>query len=100
MQIEFEKAKAEQLRARARVLTPHLWMPIADVGAEEKYDGFFLLFATSLIHEDFNPSGIVEGYWQDGEGWIAAIWNNDQDCWNAKVIEPTHAMRLPLGPQA
>lgn len=56
------------------------------------------LFAPYLIDEDFNPSGSVEGYWQDDDGWVGAVWNSCQDCWDRKKIKPTHWMKLPEPP--
>lgn len=68
------------------------WRPIEEA---EKYDGEFLLYGPSLIDPDFNPTGIVEGHWQDDEGWVGAVWCGCHDCWNAVVIEPTHFTRKP-----
>lgn len=49
-----------------------------------------LAYAADLVDEDFNPSGVVDAYWQDDEGWIGGIWNGSQDCWDAQPIRPTH----------
>ena len=58
------------------------------------------LYAAALVHEDFNPSGSVEGYWQDDEGWVGALWDGCQDCWNATTIRPSHWQPLPAPPEA
>ena len=58
------------------------------------------LYAQDLVHEDFNPGGSVEGYWQDDEGWIGAVWCDYHDRWEAKAIQPTHWMPLPPPPSA
>lgn len=72
------------------------WKSISelDVKRENAYGIPYLLFAKELIDEDFNPSGVVEGFFQDGDdedaGWLGAIWDNDQDCYNLIPIKPTH----------
>ncbi|KAA0015477.1 hypothetical protein F0A16_20525 [Salinicola corii] len=71
------------------------WRPIEEA---EKYGDGCLLHAPNLIHPDFNPKGVVDGYWQDDEGWIGAIWCAQHDCWHEMVIHPTHFMPKPDSP--
>ncbi|MCK5644299.1 MAG: hypothetical protein KAJ19_26100 [Gammaproteobacteria bacterium] len=40
-----------------------------------------LLFSPDFIDEDFNPSGVVDGYWNDDAGWCCWQWNGCQDCY-------------------
>lgn len=57
-----------------------------------------IAYAAALVHADFNPSGSVEAYWQDDEGWIGATWCAEHDNWHEKVIWPTHWMPKPAPP--
>lgn len=70
------------------------WRPIESAPKDRP----IWLHDPTLVCEDFNPSGSVEGYWQDTEGWIGAVWNACQDVWDAKVIHPTHWRALPPPP--
>lgn len=84
---------------RARGAKPSIvrlleWRPIEEA---EKYDGEYLLYSSDLVDLDFNPSGVVEGHWQDGMGWVGAVWWGSQDCWQEKVINPTHFTHKPAG---
>lgn len=76
------------------------WRPISEFGDNERYGRqFWHFYAKELINEDFNVLGVVEGFWQDDEGFVAAIWNNNQDCWDYTVIQPTHFRAPPAPPQ-
>lgn len=58
-----------------------------------------LLFNREWIDEDFNPNGVVEGF-MGGEGhFIAAVWNDCQDCYETENITPTHWQPLPEPPK-
>jgi len=59
-----------------------------------------LLYSPELVNPDFIPDGIVEGYHQDEEGWIGAVWCGNCDVWHTKQINPTHWMRKPQPPAA
>ena len=51
------------------------------------------------VDEDFNLKGVREGYYQEGEGYMAAVWNDYQDCWETQLVEPTmwtHFPEMPL----
>lgn len=52
-----------------------------------------------LLDEDFNKHGSTEAFWQDTEGWKAALWDSDNDAWYAEIIQPTHWMPLPDPPK-
>lgn len=74
------------------------WRPIEEL--DNRYLPGLLLYSASLIDEDFNPDGIVEGHWQDGiceeEGeWVAAVWCDYHDTFETKVVKPTHYMVKP-----
>jgi hypothetical protein len=71
------------------------WQPIATAPK----DGLPLrLFCEGFINPDFNPGGSVEGQWCDDLGWVGAVWNPEQDCWDTNQIVPTHWQPLPLPP--
>ena len=57
-----------------------------------KYGEPVWLFDPALIEADFNPTGTVDGHWQDDEGWMGAVWDGYRDEWSTKVINPTHWM--------
>lgn len=62
-----------------------------------------LLFNEEWICADFNPTGTREGFYADewdgqSDCWVAAVWNNDQDCYETRVVHPSHWQRLPLPP--
>lgn len=71
------------------------WHSIEDISEADKYSGEYLLYGPSLIDLDFNPTGIVEGHWQDDEGWVGAVWSGCHDCWDARIVSPTHFARKP-----
>lgn len=70
------------------------WLPIDTAPKDEP----IWLAGPSLIDEDFNRKGVAEGYWLDDLGWMGAIWNNEQDYWESKQINPTHWMPIPAAP--
>lgn len=82
-------------QAVTRLKAQLTWQPIATA---DKYGPPLRLYAKELLHEDFNPSGSVEGYWQDDQGWIGVVWCDEHDHWVAKVIFPTHWMHFPPPP--
>lgn len=52
-----------------------------------------LLWAKEFMDEDFNPSGVIDGYWSGDVdcGWIGAVWNGCHDCWDTREwLEPSH----------
>lgn len=78
------------------------WRPIAEL--EDRYIPGLLLYAESLVSEDFNPEGVVEGHWQDGDGiitdlndgeWVAAVWCDYHDTYETIPVKPTHFMLKP-----
>lgn len=49
-----------------------------------------LLWSIEFEDADFNPSGVIDGYFDEQEGWTGAIWNDCQDCWGTEHgLEPT-----------
>jgi hypothetical protein len=66
------------------------WCPIEDLDITKNYGVPYLLFSKNLVDEDFNPSGVVDGFYQEGEGWVGGIWDNTQDCYIVTTIFPTH----------
>ena len=78
------------------------WKPIGrfptSACAKSVIDPDYLFHSPDLVDEDFNPQGVVKGHWQDGVGFVAAVWNNDQDCWYSQKIYPTHFMPKPRAP--
>lgn len=73
------------------------WRPIAEATVGDRFiDGPLWLAGPALIDEDYNPEGIVEGFWLDDIGWQAAVWCGYHDEWHTKTVEPTHFMqRIP-----
>lgn len=54
-----------------------------------------LLFHKDWIDDDFNPSGVVDGFFTDDVdmGWAGAFWNDCQECWDTRHwLEPSHWM--------
>lgn len=97
---EYEHAR-DQARAAMEVARKlregaiEWWRPIATAPK----DGTPIrIYADGLKDEDFNPSGSVEGFWQDGEGWLGAVWNPQHDYWMALPMKPTHWQPLPEPP--
>lgn len=70
------------------------WLPIETAPKDEP----LWLTGPSLVDEDYNRKGVVEGYWLDDLGWMGAIWNNEQDYWESRQIKPTHWMPIPFAP--
>lgn len=81
-----------------------MWQKIEDIQPGARYHPGLLLYAESLIDEDFNPEGVVEGHWCDGDGneegfWQAAVWCGYHDLFETKAVKPTHFMLKPERPQ-
>lgn len=69
--------------------------------------GAVLLFKAEWIDEDFNPEGILIGYFQQGlyneEHFVVADFEPNQDCYYGRDIYnkeewPTYYMRFPTRP--
>ena len=72
-------------------LNSAIWNTFRDDGMPKSKYPCVLLFSEDFIDEDFNPTGIVDGYWQDDEGWVIWQWNNCQDCYDTvRGAQPTH----------
>lgn len=56
-------------------------------------EGDVLLYVPDLVDEDFNPTGVIEGHWQDVDGWVGAVWCPVQDYWKYRAVSPTHFLR-------
>lgn len=81
----------------AAVISSHYlgkWFPIETAPKDEP----LWLAGPSLVDEDYNRKGVVEGYWLDDLGWMGAIWNNEQDYWESQQVNPTHWMPIPQPP--
>lgn len=80
----------------------HTWAKVDGTFATFPGQHIFLLFSQEFVCPDFCPNGIIEGYFQeDSEGggsWIGSVWNGQQDCWDAKVVRPTHYSLQPEPP--
>lgn len=71
------------------------WMPIESAPK----DGTPIhVYAPQEYDPDFNPTSCIDGYWQDGEGFIGATWNGTQDVWMTEVVAPTHWRPKPPPP--
>jgi hypothetical protein len=79
------------------------WQPI---DTANKHGAPVWLFDPALIDEDFNPTGTVDGHWQDDVGWMGAVWDGYRDEWSTEQVNPTHWMPrtkpsdLPAEPKA
>lgn len=50
-----------------------------------------LLWSIDFIDEDFNPTGIIDGYFDEQLGWMGAVWDGCRDSWETKeYLEPSH----------
>ena len=64
------------------------WMPISD--AAKRYVSVWL-YSADFVDEDFNPTGVVDGYWNDDLGWTVWWWNGCHDCYDTiSMVAPTH----------
>lgn len=88
-------------RAHAK-LSAEGWVPI---DSAPKDGTVIRIYAPSLVHEDYNPSGCADGSWQDShevgepEGFVVAIWSSDADSYMpAHVNDATHWQRHPAPP--
>lgn len=61
---------------------------------EPPQDMAVLAYHPDLIDADYNPQGVVEAFYCDGE-WTGAIWNNTHDCWDAMPIQVEKWRRIP-----
>lgn len=79
----------------------HSWIPVHTFDPDtrrEELEGRFQLFSPEFIDLDFNPEGIIDGYWQDCEGWRGASWDANNDEWSGGRCSPTHVRRYSPGP--
>jgi hypothetical protein len=76
------------------------WMRIEDMPEEAKYTSAYLLHGPELVHADFNPEGVERGYWQDGIGWRAPVWDSDSEEYLTLAVQPTHYAIVPVGPHS
>lgn len=90
MKRDFVKAVEEKAFIIKDRVESNPWLPIAQLDVKQNYGIPYLLFAKELIDEDFNPSGVVEGFYQEGEGWLGGVWDNTQDCYIVTTINPTY----------
>lgn len=85
----------------SQVFNIAIWQPIEDLlnNAKLKYHAV-LLYSPEFVDLDFNPEGVYEGFFTDGDGgkFLAAVWNNEQDCYDTLKVEPTHYMLKIKGP--
>lgn len=60
-----------------------------------------LLFHKDWIQLDFNPNGVIEGFWTDmfgHSGWMGAVWDDNADEYMTIEVFPSHWMYMPKGP--
>ncbi len=58
-----------------------------------------VLFYSAEWVDDFNPRGVVEGYYNQGDGiYYASKYNPEQDCWDTIECTPDYWTHAPLGP--
>jgi hypothetical protein len=88
----------DALSSSAPVERPQVDWQLRDSAPEDGQP--FHAFGPLLIDEDFNPNGVVEATFDGENGYVGAIWNNYQDCWDTQAIEFTHwrpMLKPPLG---
>lgn len=81
------------------------WQPMSQA---PKHGQVIFLHCPDLVDADFNPEGVVEGYWHDGPfgdqpenhfgNWLAAVWNSTHDERLTKVVQPSDWMPQPKRP--
>lgn len=86
------RIRALKTELEAMLNNAGLWKPMKEILREKegKYTQPLWLHAPDLIDADFNPTGCAPGYWQDGEGWMAAGWDSCNDVFTTRVVHPTH----------
>lgn len=62
-------------------------------------DVMFHAYHPSLEDADFNPLGVVEACW-DGEKFVGAVWNGQQDCWDTRAIGLIEYWKSITGPHS
>ncbi|WP_339118534.1 hypothetical protein [Halomonas sp. BMC6] len=87
-----QAARAAYDQLQAALSRAGVWLPIEQANKDSQA---MLLYSEEFICLDFNPEGVIEGYWQDDEGWIGAVWNGCHDQWTAQPVQPTHFMPKP-----
>ena len=87
LQHQSESLVVDSSEAPTKELSADQWQ---DISTAPKDAPVLRVYAPEFVHEDFNPTGTLEAYWQDGEGWVGAVWNPEFDGWDAKPIKPTH----------
>ena len=74
-----------------------VWMKEADWPKE--HGEVVLLGNPEWKCPDLNPKGVMEGYYQDDEGWLGSVWNAVQDCWVPSLVTPTYIAAIPELPE-
>ncbi len=72
------------------------WQPIET--APKEHNDAILLWSEHYVDEDFNASGIIEGFYLTDHGWVGAILEPDQDSYHDELVSPTHWRYKPKGP--
>jgi hypothetical protein len=55
------------------------------------------IYHPNLVHIDFNPQGVVEATWNDGN-WIGAVWNGYTDSWDTLCVQ-IEQWKYIIGPE-
>lgn len=67
------------------------WQPIEEFERfTQALEGFPVLLYSKEWVGEYEPDGVVQGFYETGNRWVGAFWNNYQDTWDAKTCEPTH----------
>jgi len=68
-----------------------------DIVSAPKDGTVLLLWSADWVDEDFNHTGIVEGFWSDDDGWITCIWDAYQDeyCTARGYLPSKWALMIP-----
>jgi len=65
----------------------------SDMDAAPKDEDSLLLWSEEFIDNDFNRSGVIEGYYLDdpqyGKVWMGSFWNGCQDTYDSRPCKPT-----------
>ena len=76
------------------------WLPIDRFNPEApENEPSYLFYSPELVDKDFNPEGVVEGFWLDETGFVGALWIDEQDRWEMYIIHPTYYMPKPRAPK-
>lgn len=76
-----------------KYIVPVIWMPI---DSAPKTGDPVWLWNDEWVDEDYNPTGVMDGYWDEhfddipGGTWVVAGWSSCHDVYGSYAAVPTH----------